>query len=46
MQQGKMGYASEEKLLIVNADDYGMCCSANAVIERLLREEAISASGS
>lgn len=42
MQQEKMGYAAEEKLLIVNADDYGMCRSANAAIERLLREEAIS----
>jgi hypothetical protein len=38
----KLGYTAEDKLLIVNADDFGMCQSANAAIEKLLLERVIS----
>lgn len=38
----KLGFTAEDKLLIVNADDYGMCQSANAAIEQLLLEGVIS----
>ncbi|OZB90811.1 polysaccharide deacetylase family protein [Paenibacillus sp. XY044] len=37
-----LGYSPGERLLIVNADDYGMCHSANAGIQQLLAEGAIS----
>lgn len=38
----KLGYGSDERLLIVNADDFGMCHAANEAIELLLSEGAIS----
>ncbi|MFF2479504.1 polysaccharide deacetylase family protein [Paenibacillus sp. NPDC058071] len=38
----ELGYGSEERLLIVNADDYGLCKSFNAAAEQLLEEQAIS----
>lgn len=37
-----LGYDAEDKLLIINADDYGMCHSANAGIQQLLAESVIS----
>jgi predicted glycoside hydrolase/deacetylase ChbG (UPF0249 family) len=38
----QMGYASHERLLIVNADDYGLCRSTNDGVLQLLSENAIS----
>ncbi|MFD0670216.1 polysaccharide deacetylase family protein [Cohnella sp. GCM10027633] len=38
----QMGYASNDRLLIVNADDYGLCQSANEGVLQLLEENAIS----
>lgn len=37
-----LGYTSDDKLLIINADDYGMCHSTNAGIQQLLDEKVIS----
>jgi len=42
LQSEKLGYGAGEKLLIVNADDFGMCRSANAAIEKLLLAGDIS----
>ncbi|WP_152395512.1 polysaccharide deacetylase family protein [Paenibacillus guangzhouensis] len=42
LQSEKLGYSAEEKLLIVNADDFGMCRSANAAVEKLLLAGDIS----
>lgn len=38
----KLGYRAEDRLLITNADDFGLCQSANAAIEKLLLEDVIS----
>lgn len=37
-----LGFPPDERLLIINADDYGMCHSANVGIQLLLAEGAIS----
>lgn len=37
-----LGYKETDRLLIVNADDYGMCHAANTGITQLLSEGAIS----
>jgi len=37
-----LGYGSNERLLIVNADDYGLCQSFNSGIQQLLKEKVIS----
>lgn len=42
MQHVQMGYAPEDRLLIINADDYGMCHSFNEAIQQLLLARAIS----
>ncbi|WP_082652041.1 polysaccharide deacetylase family protein [Gorillibacterium timonense] len=39
-----LGYSMEDRLLIVNADDFGMCRSANEGIRQLLEEGAVSSS--
>lgn len=36
-----MGYANDARLLIVNADDFGLCHSANEGIRQLLSENAV-----
>lgn len=41
-QHVQMGYAPEDKLLIINADDYGMCHSMNDAAQQLLLAGAIS----
>lgn len=38
----RLGYGKEERLLIVNADDFGLCRSVNESIARLLSDKAIS----
>ncbi|TVY02261.1 polysaccharide deacetylase family protein [Cohnella terricola] len=38
----RLGYGKDEKLLIVNADDFGLCDSANETIVGLLSEQVIS----
>lgn len=38
----KLGYKDTDRLLIVNADDFGMCHSGNEAIISLLREGVIS----
>ncbi len=38
----RVGHNQDDRLLIVNADDFGMCHSANAGIQQLLEEGAIS----
>lgn len=38
----KLGYTRQDRLLIVNADDFGMCHSFNQGIRQLLTEQAIS----
>lgn len=38
----KLGYGPQDRLLIVNADDFGMCHAANEATTCLLREKAIS----
>ncbi|WP_138751188.1 polysaccharide deacetylase family protein [Paenibacillus sinopodophylli] len=38
----ELGYGENERLLLVNADDYGVCHSANIGIQQLLLEEAVS----
>ncbi|MCR8645140.1 polysaccharide deacetylase family protein [Paenibacillus sp. N1-5-1-14] len=42
MQQEKMGFSPEDRLLIVNADDYGMCHTSNLAIQELLLSGAVS----
>ncbi|MBH5317733.1 polysaccharide deacetylase family protein [Paenibacillus sp. GSMTC-2017] len=37
-----LGYKEEDRLLIVNADDFGLNYSVNAAAKQLLKEEAIS----
>ncbi|MCD9020943.1 polysaccharide deacetylase family protein [Cohnella silvisoli] len=37
----RLGYGKEERLLIVNADDFGLCRSVNESIARLLSDNAI-----
>lgn len=37
-----LGYGSQERLLIINADDYGLCQSTNKGIQQLLSEHAVS----
>ncbi|MUT67375.1 polysaccharide deacetylase family protein [Paenibacillus sp. NEAU-GSW1] len=37
-----LGYGSDQRLLIVNADDYGLCKSVNNGIQQLLEERAVS----
>ncbi|MBD2869772.1 polysaccharide deacetylase family protein [Paenibacillus arenilitoris] len=37
-----LGYGEKDRLLIVNADDYGLCHSVNAGIQQLLLEGAVS----
>ncbi|ACT01324.1 polysaccharide deacetylase family protein [Paenibacillus sp. JDR-2] len=37
-----LGYGSQERLLIINADDYGLCQSTNKGIQQLLQEQAVS----
>ncbi|AZS13443.1 polysaccharide deacetylase family protein [Paenibacillus lutimineralis] len=39
-----LGYEDDAKLLIVNADDYGMCHSENLAVQRLFQEGIISSS--
>lgn len=38
----ELGYQSEDRLLLINADDYGLCHSVNAAVQQLLTEGAIS----
>ncbi|UUZ84851.1 polysaccharide deacetylase family protein [Paenibacillus sp. P26] len=38
----KLGYGTDERLLIINADDFGMCHATNAGVRQLLTEELIS----
>ena len=38
----KLGYTPEDRLLIINADDFGMCHSFNKGIQQLLSEQVIS----
>lgn len=38
----RLGYGREAKLLIVNADDFGMCHAENTAITQLLQERAVS----
>lgn len=38
----RLGYGPEARLLIVNADDFGMCRSTNRAIAELLRQGAIT----
>ncbi|CAM4104317.1 polysaccharide deacetylase family protein [Paenibacillus alkaliterrae] len=38
----KLPYSPDDRLLILNADDFGMCHSTNQAISHLLREGAIS----
>ncbi|WP_334074321.1 polysaccharide deacetylase family protein [Paenibacillus sp. A14] len=40
----KLGYAAGTRLLIVNADDFGMCHAENTAIKQLLEEGAITSS--
>ncbi|WP_438431908.1 polysaccharide deacetylase family protein [Gorillibacterium sp. sgz500922] len=40
----RLGYGKEDRLLIVNADDFGMCHSTNRGIMQLLEEGAVSSS--
>ncbi len=37
----RLGYGKEERLLIVNADDFGLCRSVNESVGRLLSDKAI-----
>ncbi|GGG88379.1 polysaccharide deacetylase family protein [Paenibacillus radicis (ex Gao et al. 2016)] len=37
-----LGYGSEQRLLIINADDYGLSKSFNSGIQQLLEEQAVS----
>ncbi|RKP56889.1 ChbG/HpnK family deacetylase [Cohnella endophytica] len=38
----RLGYGSKERLLIVNADDFGLCRSVNEAVSELLADRAIS----
>lgn len=40
----QLGYAAGDRLLIINADDFGMCHSVNVAVQRLLSEGAVSSS--
>lgn len=37
-----LGYGEKDKLLLVNADDFGLCHSVNSAVQQLLLEEAVS----
>jgi len=37
-----LGYGENEKLLLINADDYGLCHSVNSGIQQLLLEQTVS----
>lgn len=37
-----LGYEENDRLLIVNGDDYGLCHSVNQAVQQLLKEEVIS----
>jgi predicted glycoside hydrolase/deacetylase ChbG (UPF0249 family) len=37
----RLGYGREERLLIVNADDFGLCRSVNESVARLMSDKAI-----
>ncbi|MCY9514516.1 polysaccharide deacetylase family protein [Paenibacillus apiarius] len=39
---GMLGYKAADRLLIVNADDFGMCHATNEAIKQLLDEGAVS----
>lgn len=38
----ELGYQSDDRLLLINADDYGLCHSVNTAVQQLLTEGAIS----
>lgn len=38
----ELGYQSDDRLLLINADDYGLCHSMNTAVQQLLTEGAIS----
>lgn len=38
----RLGYAADDRLFIVNADDYGLCHSTNAAIQKLLTDGVVS----
>lgn len=38
----QLGYGEDEVLLIINADDYGLCRSVNESVQKLLAEGAVS----
>ncbi|RJE90210.1 ChbG/HpnK family deacetylase [Paenibacillus sp. 1011MAR3C5] len=38
----ELGYNADDRLLIINADDYGLCHSVNTAVQQLLTEGAIS----
>lgn len=38
----RLGYAADDRLFIVNADDYGLCHSTNNAIQKLLTEGVVS----
>ncbi|MFS0838873.1 polysaccharide deacetylase family protein [Paenibacillus sp. 1P03SA] len=38
----KLGYRADERILIINADDFGMCSSTNRAISSLLEEGVIT----
>ncbi|HLR43197.1 MAG TPA: polysaccharide deacetylase family protein [Pseudogracilibacillus sp.] len=42
MLSEELGFHPDERLLIINADDFGMCNSTNRAIETLLKEEVIT----
>lgn len=37
-----LGYGEHDKLLLINADDYGLCHSVNSAVQQLLLEGAVS----
>ena len=39
-----LGYSSDARLLIINADDFGMCNSVNEAIIRVLKEGVVRSS--
>lgn len=38
----ELGYGADDRLLLINADDYGLCYSANVATQQLLTEGTIS----
>jgi predicted glycoside hydrolase/deacetylase ChbG (UPF0249 family) len=38
----RLGYGKEDRLLIVNADDLGLCPGVNAAVEELLADQAVT----